>query len=320
MTLALDLLRLVFGAALLYFGAEWLVRGASGLALAFRVKPLVVGLTVVAYGTSAPELTVSVAAALEGRGVLALGNAIGSNIANLGLILGLTALISPPTVDGRLIRREVPVLVISSALPIAFLYDGAIGRLEGVLLLGGAVGFTIWMLRVHASPSVQTAAGAAEDAEAAGAPHTDSRPWLAVLVVVGLAVLVGGGKLFVDGAVGIARTLGVSDRVVGLTIVAVGTSLPELAASLVAALRGHSAIAVGNVVGSNIFNVLLILGSASAVSPIETSLHDVRLDVVALVGMTLLGSVFLRTARTIRRWEGAVLTVAYFIFLVAVTR
>lgn len=318
MGLALDALRLLLGGVLLYFGAEWLVKGAAGLAAAFRVKPLVIGMTVVAYGTSAPELTVSVAASLEGKSEIALANAIGSNIANLGLILGLTALISPPRVEAGLIRREIPVLVLSALLPVGLLYDGVIDRIDAFVLLTGALMFTVWMLRAAKGPSTQTAASAAADAEQAGAPGGKGKLWMALVAAIGLALLVGGGKVFVDGAVGVAIHAGMSERVVGLTIVAIGTSLPELAASLVAALRKQSAIAVGNVVGSNIFNVLLILGGAGMVRPIEASLRALRLDLGMLVGMTLLGAAAIRSERDISRIEGAALMTGYMAFLVAI--
>ena len=317
MGLALDLLRLVLGGVLLYFGAEWLVKGAASLAAAFRVKPLVIGMTVVAYGTSAPELTVSVAASLEGKGQIALANVIGSNIANLGLILGLTALISPPKVESGLIRREIPVLILSALLPVGLLYDGTIDRVDAFALFAGAIAFTFWMLRAAKGPSTQTASSAAADAEKAGAPGGKGKLWMAVVAVTGLLLLICGGKVFVDGAVGIATHVGMSERVVGLTIVAIGTSLPELAASLVAVLRKQSGIAVGNVVGSNIFNVLLILGSAGLVRPIEASLRALRLDMGMLVGMTLLGATAIRVERDISRVEGALLIIGYVAFLIA---
>jgi cation:H+ antiporter len=321
MSLSLDLVLLAGGGGLLYFGAEWLVKGAAGLATAFGMRPLVVGLTVVAYGTSAPELSVGIAAAFEGKSAIALGNSVGSNIANLGLILGLTALVSPPRVEAGLIWRELPVLVGTSLMPVLLFYDGLLGRLEAAGLVLGAAVFTVWMLR-GAGGRIKT--GAAEAALASpqqqpAQPHT-SKARLVALAVIGLAVLVAGGKLFVDGAVGLARAAGMSDRVVGLTVVAIGTSLPELAASLVAAMRGHSGIAVGNVVGSNIFNVLLILGAAGLVRPMEATLGAVRLDLAVLVGMTVFGAIALRTERTIRRWEGGLLVVAYAAFLFALGR
>lgn len=303
-----DILRTIFGVALLYIGAEWLVKGAAGLALALRIRPVVVGATVVAYATSAPELTVSVAAAIEGKSAIALGNVIGSNIANLGLILGLTALIAPPRVTPGLLRRELPVLGVTALLPLLMLRDGVISRPEGAVLLLGALAFTLWMLRAGA------------DAGAVPAPESGRRLGklaLAAIALVGLAMLVGGGKVFVDGAVGIARVAGISDRVVGLTIVAVGTSLPELAASVVAAIRGHAEIAIGNVIGSNIFNVALILGAAAVVHPLEGSLPALRLDLVALIALTAFAIVALRTERMLKRWEGAILLVGYVAFLVS---
>jgi cation:H+ antiporter len=311
-----DALRLAFGALLLYVGAESLVKGAAGLALAMRVRPFVVGVTVVAFGTSAPELTVSLAAALEGKSAITLGNVVGSNIANLGFILGATALISPPRVESTLIRREVPVLVGSALLVPLMLVDGAIGRADGTALCAFALAFTLWVLR-----SGRVAGDAATEAVAAAAPSRwGGKATLAVLALVGLAVLVGGGKVFVDGAVGIARHVGMSERVVGLTIVALGTSLPELAASLVAAARGHASIAVGNVVGSNIFNVLLILGVTGLVRPIEGSLATMKVDLAVMGGMTLLGAAAMRSERSVRRVEGAVLLAGYVGFLIALAR
>jgi len=312
----IDVLCLVLGAGFLYLGAEWLVKGAAGLALAVRIAPAAVGATVVAYATSAPELTVSVAAAAEKESAIVLGNAIGSNIANLGLILGVTALIAPPRVTAGLIRRELPVLLASTALPVLFLRDGVISRPEGLVLLAGALGFTIWMLR--ARTGVSDVITPASDRGPATRPPR--RLLLLALALAGLAALVAGGKIFVDGAVAVARSLGISERVVGLTIVAAGTSLPELAASLVAAARGHSELAVGNVVGSNIFNSFLILGVAAVVHPIAGSLATLWLDLTALGALTLLAAYALRTERSIRRWEGAVLLGGYVAFLVALLR
>lgn len=304
---------IVAGGVLLYFGAEWLVRGSSGLALALGIRPLVIGLTVVAFGTSAPELVVTMLAAIEGKGAIALGNVIGSNIANLGLILGVTALISPPKVNPKLIDREVPVLVISAiVVPIA-LYDGSVSRVDGLLLLAAAFGFTAWMLKTSKAlpsdaPAVSAGAG------------KGSRPKLALLSLIGLALLVIGGKLFVDGASGLALALGMSERLVGLTIVSIGTSLPEMATSVVAALRRQADIAVGNVVGSNIYNVLLILGGSALVSPIDGELAAMKVDLGALVALTLMGAIFLRGDRHVSRPEAMALLVGYaaFLFLLVV--
>lgn len=323
----MDLFRLIVGAIVLYVGAEWMVKGAAGLARAFGVPPLVVGLTVVGYGTSAPEMTVSIAAALRGSPAIAVGNAIGSNVANLGLILGMTALISPPRTDGSLVRREIPLLVLSTlALPLLFL-DGRVSRVEGVLLVTAAILFTVWMIAkgIGSAPSAETLEAMEEieeieaAAEAAGAPRREApedKKRLAVIAVLGLALLIGGGELFVDGAVGLARRLGIGERLIGLTVVAVGTSLPELATSLVAANRGHSDLAVGNVIGSNLFNVLLVLGAAGAITSFPVSLAEMRFDLGMLFVMTFFAVAMVRTERVLRRWEGAVLVMMYVAFLI----
>ncbi len=315
---------LLGGGVLLYFGAEWLVGGASGIARRLGVPQLLVGLTVVAYGTSAPEVVVSAKASLSGAGALALGNVIGSNIANLGLILGLTALVKPPGVELSLRRRELPVLAAATlALPV-MLWDGVVSRLEGAVLLGAALTYTVWMVR-DARVSLRAAASEAkvmqEAADAAGAPSVRGPLRLSLTALVGLCLLVIGGNLFVDGASGVARVFGLSERVIGLTIVAVGTSLPELATSLIAAFRGASDLAVGNVVGSNIFNVLLCLGLAAVVSPVVQPLPELSADLVALGVLTALGLVAMRTARSISRVEGALLLAGYCVFIaVAVVR
>lgn len=321
----IDFALLIGGGVLLYFGAEWLVGGAAGLARSLRVPSLLIGLTVVAYGTSAPEIVVGIQAALEDHPDLALGNVLGSNVANLGLILGLCALVKPAKVDGALARRELPVLLASTAiLPLALL-DGSLARWEGAALLTAAVAYTAWMIRgARSRPEMiaeaVSAAGETEDAaDAAGAPApTASRARLVLVAIVGLGVLVLGGHLFVRGASEIAVALGMSERLVGLTIVAVGTSLPELITSLVAARRGHSDIAIGNVIGSNIFNVLLCLGTAALVGDVGAPLRTLALDLAALGALTLVASIFMRTARTMTRLEGGLLAVGYAVFTVLV--
>ncbi len=317
----LDALRLLGGGALLYFGAEWLVGGAAGLARSFRVPQLIVGLTVVAYGTSAPEVVVGVKASLAGAGDIALGNVIGSNIANLGLILGLSCLFKPARVDGSLVRRELPMLALTTLAVPALLLDGGYSRAEGVALVLVAVGYTAWMVhgarrsRAATGEALEAAAATIDAARAAGAPTQGSRARLSVTAAVGLAALVLGGSLFVDGSTGVARAFGLSERLIGLTIVAIGTSLPELATSLIAAWRGHSDIAVGNVVGSNIFNVLLCLGSAVTVRPLAASLEVIALDVVTMLALTAVGLFAMRRARVMTRLEGAVLLGGYVAFL-----
>ena len=312
--MAFDLARLVLGIVLLYFGAEWLVGGAGGIAKAFGVSPLVIGLTVVAYGTSMPELVVSTLAAADGKSDIALGNVVGSNIANLGFILGLTALIRPPEVDGSLIRREVPVMVASAMLLPLLLWDGVITRVEGFLLLAAALTFTALLVRTARATPPSAALGGPAAAPEATVPAA-SKPKLAALAAAGLVALLGGGKVFVDGAVHLALELGMSERLVGLTIVAIGTSLPELAASVVAALRGQSSLAIGNVIGSNIFNVLLILGGASVVSPIHESLARLKVDFGALALLSLVAMTMMTRKRLISRAEGGLLVACYGAFI-----
>ena len=317
--MALALVSLLGGGVLLYLGAEWLVASASGLARALGVPPLIVGLTVVAYGTSAPEVVVSVKASLSGASDITLGNVVGSNIANLGLILGLTALLHPPLVDRALRRRELPVLVASTILLPLALRDGVVSRLEGLGLLGIAAAYTVVMVRSARGGELERAASGARAMEAAadeaGAPASTGRARLVLTALAGLGFLVLGGSLFVDGATAVARAWGVTERVIGLTIVAVGTSLPELATSVIAARRGHSDLAVGNVVGSNIFNVFLCLGAGAAVAPISVPLASVQVELAALGALTLLGIVAMRTERRVTRLEGGVLVAGYLSFI-----
>ncbi|MEY4543904.1 MAG: hypothetical protein RL685_99 [Pseudomonadota bacterium] len=316
-----DWIQLLGGGLLLYLGAEWFVTGASSLALALRIPQLLVGLTVVAYGTSAPEIIVGIQAAAGGHGDVALGNVIGSNVANVGLILGLVALIQPPRVAGDLRRRELPVLLASTALLPMLLIDGTISRADGVLLVSVALLYTGWMIRSarRASAIVSAAAGAqaaATAADLAGAPEPKKgAPRAAAIAVAGLVILLLGGHVFIEGAISVARALGASDRLVGLTIVAVGTSLPELVTSLIAARRGQSDLAVGNVVGSNIFNALLCLGASGLAGAISGSLSELSVDLVALMVMTLLVAVSLRRERIMSRAEGGLALLLYVAFV-----
>lgn len=317
---ALDIFMLAGGGVLLYLGAEWLVAGAAGLARSLGVSALIIGLTVVAYGTSTPEVIVGMQAAIAGHSEIALGNVLGSNIANLGLILGLAAILRPTHIDGALFRRELPLLVGSALAVPLLLLDGHVQWWEGAGLMTVAAIYTAWMVRSShkaTGEAVAAAAVTADAADAAGAPSPQGgRARLVAIAVVGLAVLVVGGQLLVEGAVGVARAIGMSERVVGLTIVAVGTSLPELVTSLIATRRGHTDIAVGNVVGSNIFNVLLCLGGASVVGRVGSPLPAVAIDVGAMIAFTVVGVVMMRSGRTITRLEGCVLVLGYAAFLV----
>ena len=309
------------GLVALVVGAEGFIRGAAALARHFGVPPIVVGLTVVAYGTSMPELVVSAVAAFEGRSAIALGNVVGSNIANIGLILGLTAVISPPLVDGTLLKGELPWMAAAAVAIPLLLLDGSIGRVEAVLLLAAAVMFTVRTVR-----SVREEPGADEPDDA---PRVDERAVRAersalskavVLTVVGLGALLLGGRYFVNGASAVAVALGISERIIGLTVVAVGTSLPELAASAVAAWRGFSSLAVGNVVGSNIFNVLFVLGGAGGIAPIAGDVRAQRIDLLLLVTFTALAVWVMRGARRITRVEGALMLTAYVASIVWLAR
>ncbi|ACY18468.1 calcium/sodium antiporter [Haliangium ochraceum] len=310
----LDVLSLLFGGLVLYLGAEWLVKGSAGLAHSLGVKPLVIGLTVVAYGTSAPELAVSTAAILDDASPIVLGNIIGSCIANIALILGVSALIAPPAVDGQLIRRELPVMCAATlAVPLTLL-DGQVSFVEAAILLACAVAFTLYTLFVAAPSSPESVDVELPDGVTDTPPEEQAKLRLSGITVVGLALLIGGGELFVGGAQGLAHALGMSERVVGLTVVAIGTSLPELAASLVAATRGYSSLAVGNVVGSNIFNVFLILGVVGLIRPIQGDLSIMATDIAFLVGTTVIGVLFMRGSRNISRLEGAILIAVYLAF------
>lgn len=313
-----DWLHLLGGALLLYFGAEWFVRGASALALALRVPKIMVGLTVVAYGTSAPELVVGMQAARTGHGPVALGNVIGSNVANVGLILALAVLVRPAQVDGSLRRREVPALLLSAGLVPVLMLDGLVSAIEGCVLLALAIGYTAWMVASTRASQLRDARTDAQvtssAADAAGGPRARGSAAAVFATALGLGVLLIGGQLFVLGAVAAARRLGMSDRLVGLSIVAVGTSLPELVTSLIAARRGHADIAIGNVVGSNIFNVLLCLGATALVRPIEASIEGSLLDVGALLVMTALAARCVRHERVITRAEGALALALYAVF------
>jgi len=313
-------LQLVGGGLLLYFGAEWFVGGASALAVSLRVPQLVIGLTVVAYGTSAPEVIVGIQAALAGHGAVALGNVIGSNIANIGLILGIAALIKPAKAHGALRRRELPVLLSSTLRVPLVLLDGGIATWEAVLLVIGAAAYTIWMIRVSRVSSEATKASVAleataEAADAAGAPKVRGGGKALAIAFVGLLVLLIGANQFVTGAVSLARTLGMSERLVGLTIVAVGTSLPELVTSVVAALKGHSDLAIGNVIGSNIFNALLCLGSAALVGSVGAPFASLAVDLAFLGVTTALVAIFIRRERIISRAEGMLALAVYCVYL-----
>ncbi|HSW30475.1 MAG TPA: calcium/sodium antiporter [Longimicrobiales bacterium] len=305
---------LVAGLALLVLGAEWLVKGASGLAAAAGVSSLVIGLTVVALGTSAPEMSVSVVSALHGKPDLAVGNVVGSNILNVLLILGVSAVIMPLAVQRQLIRLDVPIMIGVSVLVYLLVLDGMLGRLEAGLLCVGLFGYMAFQvmlgLRHEGAPAggdpKKGPGGAAPEGSAVAPPPR--RPWPVdvALVLVGLALLVLGSRWFVESAVTLARAFGMSELLIGLTLVALGTSLPEVATSIMASVKGERDIAVGNVVGSNIFNLLGVLGLSGAVAPaglpVSAGVRGFDLPVMIAVALACL-PVFL-SDRVISRWEG----------------
>ncbi|HLD67110.1 MAG TPA: calcium/sodium antiporter [Pseudomonas sp.] len=307
-------LYLIAGLVLLVIGAELLVRGAAKLAARFGIPPLIIGLTVVAFGTSAPETAVSVQAALSGSGDLAIGNVLGSNIANVLLILGLTALIAPLIVSRQLIRLDVPIMIGASLAVYALAWDGSLSRLEGALLFAAVLAYTAFLIR---SGRQDQAAENDEFVQEFG-PQTASkaRAWLIDLALLGagLGLLIGGSHLLVEGAVALARALGLSELVIGLTVIAVGTSLPELATSLLAALRGERDIAVGNIVGSNIFNLLCVLGLSALVSPLPLSVspNALAFDFPVMIAVAVACLPIFFAGYRINRWEG-LLFLAYYL-------
>lgn len=301
----------VGGVLALYFGAEWVVRGSARLAASYGVSPIVVGLTIVSLGTSAPELVVGVAAAIRGSGDLAVGNVLGSNLANMGLILGTAGLIRPFSISPAVVRREIPIMLVITALVFPIVLNSQVGRLEGgflVLVLAAYIGFVLWAASGQPAP---VEAGYAVPEKAAG-PEAAGHPLRHLVVVtVGLAVLAGGAQATVESALFFAQRFGVPELVVGLTVVAVGTSLPELATSAVAAFRQEADLAVGNVVGSNIFNLTGILGAAAVASPLAVGPSVPRVELPAVFAFSLLLLPIIRPGLRVRRLEGAILLSAY---------
>ncbi len=312
----MDLLTLVLfiiGLGMLIGGAELLVRSASRLALVMGVSPLVVGLTVVAFGTSAPEIAVTTQSVLAGQSDLAIGNVVGSNIANVLLILGLSALVTPLVVAQQLARLDIPVMIAVSLTVVVFALDGRIARVEGSLLLAGIIAYTVFAIRQSRKESQAIQKEYAE--EFAPRPPTAGTQVLLNVggVALGLALIVLGARWLVDGATSLARTFGVSELIIGLTVIAVGTSLPEIATSIVASVRGERDIAVGNVVGSNLFNLLGVLGIAGSLASggISVSNAVLRFDLPVMLTAAIACLPIFAVGNVIARWQGA-LFVAYY--------
>ena len=320
--MAWDLITLFAGLALLTVGGETIVRGATGLAKALGVSPLVIGLTVVAFGTSAPELAVNLIAALQKQGEITFGNIIGSNIANIGLILGCTALIRPMLITGVVIGRELPMMLLATAAVLAMGFDSALSsggdlppfddyytRSDGILLL---MFFLVYLYYTVGDFVRQRQNGDASEEIEAIESSDDGVRLASVLTFIGLCTLTLGAKWTVDGAVEVATAFGVPKVIIAMTVVAVGTSLPELVASVSATIKGHPELAIGNVVGSNIFNVLMVLGITCIIRPVEVP-EGGYTDLIAMAGFSLfLFMVSMSNDRRIIRWEAGALLVGYF--------
>ena len=301
----IDIILIVLGVVLVLTGADRLTEGASALARKMNIPEIIIGLTIVAAGTSAPELFVSLVSALKGTPDLAVGNVVGSNTMNAMLIVGCAAMVAPMVISRSTVKKDIPFSVGASMLLILLAFDSFMSRIDGIILL---IGFAVFM----AYTLLQAKKGQAEET----GEIKQINPWLSTLyVVLGLAMLVAGSNLFVDSASSVAYALDVSEGVVGLTVVAGGTSLPELATSVVAARKGQSAIAIGNVIGSNVFNILLILGLTATISPLQIE-GITTIDMAVMLLSVALVWLFSFTKFTVERWEGAVLLGGYLVYLV----
>lgn len=333
--MAINIVLLVLGVIIVLKGADWLTDGAVNIATRFGVSQMVIGLTIVAMGTSMPEFCVSMVSALKGTPDLAVGNVVGSNTLNTLLIVGCSALVAPIMVKRSSVKRDIPFAVVASLLMLLFCLDGAIGRVDAAVLFAGFCLFMFVTLKyaktteehaatvatngaatataISEASSSQASAHEASSSEASQASGT-SMLKAVVMLVVGLLCLIAGSNMFVDNASFVASSLGVSDAVIGLTIVAGGTSLPELATSMVSARKGNSDIAIGNVIGSNVFNILMIIGITGLVKPMHIA-GITTLDLIMMLASMLLMWFFCRTTYKVKRWEGAVLTIVYLAYL-----
>lgn len=332
-SMAINIVLLVLGVIIVLKGADWLTDGAVNIATRFGVSQMVIGLTIVAMGTSMPEFCVSMVSALKGTPDLAVGNVVGSNTLNTLLIVGCSALVAPIMVKRSSVKRDIPFAVVASLLMLLFCLDGAIGRVDAAVFFAGFCLFMFVTLKYaktteeHAATvatmgaAMATAAAASTSVSEAStsqpsAPEASVASMLkaVVMLVVGLLCLIAGSNMFVDNASFVASSLGVSDAVIGLTIVAGGTSLPELATSMVSAKKGNSDIAIGNVIGSNVFNILMIIGITGLVKPMHIA-GITTLDLIMMLASMLLMWFFCRTTYKVKRWEGAVLTIVYLAYL-----
>jgi cation:H+ antiporter len=311
----MDWLLLIAGLGVLLVGGEGLVRGATGLARSLGVSPMVIGLTVLAFGTSAPELAVNVNAALKGSSALTFGNVVGSNIANVGLILGITALVQTLRIHRTIVTREIPIMLLATALTLVLGMAGSaphyFDSVDGLVLLGGFVLFLF--------VTVRNARREDEFIHQAEEETTEQPPLklttAATLTVLGLAGVLLGSHWTVEGATGVARALGMSEALIGLTFVAIGTSLPELTTSLFSAMKGHADLAVGNIVGSNVFNLLFILGVSATIRPVPVPADGGRLDLLLMAGFSVVFLPLAMTQKRLGRLEGLLLFAGYLTYM-----
>ena len=322
--MALDVIFFCIGLVMFYFGAEWLVRGSSSFARSLGVSPIVIGLTVVAFGTSAPELVVSLVSSIKGKSMIAVGNVVGSNICNIALVLGLSAVLQPLTCDRSVVKRDIPIMLGISLYLLAISLNSKLGRVEGATLFGGVVLYTILNYSLAKKAPITASVGAefAADAVLGGMEEIEyeaSRLKQIVLIVVGIVGVVAGAEILINAAVKIMQVLGVSQKFIGLTIVAFGTSLPELATSVVAAMRKEMDISIGNLVGSNVFNILSVLGVASLVRPIPIPGGFIEsglwMDYLAMLFTSFLPWLMMRRSSTVTRRDGVILLLCYVGYL-----
>ena len=304
------------GFVLLYFGAEWLVKGSSSLARSLGVTPIVIGLTVVAFGTSAPELVVSLISSIQAKSMIAVGNVVGSNICNIALVLGLSAVFNPIKSDPSVVRRDIPIMLGISVYLLLLTLNSKLGRIEGATLFAGIIAYTFFNYYLAKK---ETAGAADIESELEEIGFIASRSKQILLILVGIAGVVGGAQIVVDNAVKIMTVLGVSEKFIGLTIVAFGTSLPELATSVVAAIRGEMDISIGNLVGSNVFNIMSVLGAASLVRPIPIPGgffgSGLWIDYLVMMFTSFLPWLMMRKNFSVSRGNGFVLLACYIGYL-----
>ena len=310
--MVLYILYCLVGFVLLYFGAEWLVKGSSSLARSLGITPIVIGLTVVAFGTSAPELVVSLVSSIKGKSMIAVGNVVGSNICNIALVLGLSAVLNPIKSDPTVVRRDIPIMLAISLYLLLLSFNSTLGRIEGATLF---IGIILYTFMNYYLAKKETAGAADIESELEDIGFVASRPKQIVMIAVGIVGVVGGAQAVVDSAVFIMTELGVSEKFIGLTIVAFGTSLPELATSVVAAMRGEMDISIGNLVGSNVFNIMSVLGVASLVRPIPIPGGFIEsglwIDYLVMMFTSFLPWLMMRKDYTVRRSDGIILLACY---------